>query len=244
MINMSILLPIKGTKEAVTLNPSKIIALGLNYRDHVKESDFLNPAALPEIPTEPILFAKTPNTLVGDGEAIVIPDFIRRDYDFEDIRIDYEAELAVIIGKRCRNVPREKALSHVLGYTCMNDVSMRNFQTTDKSGWFRGKSLDTFGPIGPVLVPAADIPDPQSLHITCRLNGKTVQDSNTSYMIFSVEETIEFISKQITLEEGDIIMTGTPSGVGRLKGGDTVEVEIEGIGILRNKVLDTSEVRS
>lgn len=244
MTNMSILLPIKGAKEVVPLNPSKIIALGLNYRDHVKESNFLNLDNLPETPPEPILFAKTPNTLIGNDEAIVIPAFIRKDYDFEDIRIDYEAELAVVIGKRCRNVPREKALSHVLGYTCMNDVSMRNFQTTDKSGWFRGKSLDTFGPIGPVLVPADNIPDPQALNITCRLNGKTVQDSNTSNMIFSVEETIEFISKQITLEEGDIIMTGTPSGVGRLKGGDIVEVEIEGIGTLRNRVLDTSEVRA
>ena len=124
----------------------------------------------------------------------------------------------------------------------MNDVSMRNFQTTDKSGWFRGKSLDTFGPIGPVLVPAEDIRNPQALNISCRLNGRTVQNSNTSFMIFSVEETIEFISKQITLEEGDIIMTGTPSGVGRLRGGDIVEVEIEGIGILKNRVLDNFEV--
>ena len=239
---MSILLPIKGDREVLTLNPSKIIALGLNYRDHLKESSFLNLNDLPETPPEPILFSKTPNTLIGSGEDIIIPAFIRRDYDFEDIRIDYEAELAVVIGKRCRNVPRGKALSHVLGYTCMNDVSMRNFQTTDKSGWFRGKSLDTFGPIGPVLVPAEDIRNPQALNISCRLNGRTVQNSNTSFMIFSVEETIEFISKQITLEEGDIIMTGTPSGVGRLRGGDIVEVEIEGIGILKNRVLDNFEV--
>ncbi len=239
---MSILLPIKGNREVLTLNPSKIIALGLNYRDHLKESGFLNLDNLPETPAEPILFSKTPNTLIGNGEDIIIPAFIRRDYDFEDIRIDYEAELAVVIGKRCRNVPRGKALSHVLGYTCMNDVSMRNFQTTDKSGWFRGKSLDTFGPIGPVLVPAEDIRNPQALNISCRLNGRTVQNSNTSFMIFSVEETIEFISKQITLEEGDIIMTGTPSGVGRLRGGDIVEVEIEGIGILKNRVLDNFEV--
>ncbi len=239
---MSILLPIKGDREVLTLNPSKIIALGLNYRDHLKESSFLNLNDLPETPPEPILFSKTPNTLIGSGEDIIIPAFIRRDYDFEDIRIDYEAELAVVIGKRCRNVPRGKALSHVLGYTCMNDVSMRNFQTTDKSGWFRGKSLDTFGPIGPVLVPAEDIRNPQVLNISCRLNGRTVQNSNTSFMIFSVEETIEFISKQITLEEGDIIMTGTPSGVGRLRGGDIVEVEIEGIGILKNRVLDNFEV--
>ncbi len=241
MNNMSVLLPIKGKEEPVALNPSKIIALGLNYSDHVKESVFLNSKGLPlDIPPEPILFAKTPNVLIGNGETIVIPGFIRSDYSFEDLRIDYEAELAVVIGRQCRRVSKEDALSFVLGYTCMNDVSMRNFQTTDKSGWFRGKSLDTFGPIGPVIVPAEEIPDPQNLKITCRLNGETVQDSNTSNMIFSVAETIEFISKQITLEPGDIVMTGTPSGVGRLKDGDTVEVEIERIGILKNRVAEES----
>ncbi len=236
---MKVLLPIKGKEESFILNPSKIIALGLNYRNHVNESGFLNSKNLPEaIPSEPILFAKTPNVLISSNETIIIPKFIRKDYNFEEVRIDYEAELAVIIGKHCHNIPEEAALSCVLGYTCMNDVSMRNFQTTDKSGWFRGKSLDTFGPAGPVIVPAEDIPDPQNLKITCRLNGKTVQDSNTSHMIFSIKETIAFISKQITLERGDIIMSGTPSGVGPLKDGDTVEVEIEGIGILKNRVVE------
>jgi len=236
---MSVLLPIKGEKEPFTLNPSKIIALGLNYRDHVKESVFLNSRNLPpDPPSEPILFAKTPNVLIGNGKTIVIPGFIRRDYNFTDIRIDYEAELAVVIGKHCSRVKRDEALTYVLGYTCMNDVSMRNFQTTDKSGWFRGKSLDTFGPVGPVIIPSNVIPDPQNLQIKCRLNGETVQDSHTSNMIFSVEETIEFISRQISLERGDIIMTGTPSGVGRLKHGDIVEVEIEKIGTLTNNVIE------
>ncbi len=236
---MKVLLPIKGKEESFILNPSKIIALGLNYRDHVNESGFLNSKNLPEAaPSEPILFAKTPNVLIGSNDTIIIPKFIRKDYNFEEVRIDYEAELAVIIGKHCHNVSEEEALSCVLGYTCMNDVSMRNFQTTDKSGWFRGKSLDTFGPAGPVIVPSEDIPDPQNLRITCRLNGVTVQDSNTSHMIFSIKETIAFISKQITLERGDIIMSGTPSGVGPLKDGDVVEVEVEGIGILKNKVAE------
>ncbi len=239
MNNMGVLLPITGQKDHFDLNPSKIIALGLNYRDHVKESVFLNSRNLPpDLPSEPILFAKTPNVLIGDGENIVIPGFIRREYSFEDVRIDYEAELAVVIGKYCRRVDKDDALSYVLGYTCMNDVSMRNFQTTDKSGWFRGKSLDTFGPVGPVIVSAENITDPQNLNIKCRLNGEIVQDSNTANMIFSIKETISYISKQISLERGDIIMTGTPSGVGRLKHGDVVEVEIENIGILKNRVVE------
>ncbi len=234
---MSVILPVKGGSGTFMLNPSKIIALGLNYSDHVKESGFLhadNPP--PDIPEEPILFSKTPNVLIGNGDDIVIPSFIRKDYDFEDLRIDYEAELAVILGKRCRNVKADEALQYIMGYTCMNDVSMRNFQINDKSGWFRGKSLDTFGPVGPVLVPAEAVKDPQNLSIVCRLNGKVVQNSNTSNMIFPITGIIEYISKQITLEKGDIVMTGTPSGVGKLKHGDVVEVEIEGIGILRNKV--------
>ncbi len=239
MKDMSIKLPLAGQNLTYTLNPSKIIALGLNYREHVRESVFLNSNNLPqELPSEPILFAKTPNVLIQDGEDIVIPAFINTDYDFDDIRIDYEAELAVVIKDRCKDVSVADALSHVLGYTCMNDVSMRNFQVSDKSGWFRGKSLDTFGPVGPCLVPAENILDPQNLNIRCRLNGKVVQDSNTSYMIFSIADTIVYISKQITLEAGDIIMTGTPSGVGKIRHGDIVEVEIEGVGILRNRVIE------
>jgi len=230
-------LPVLHKNERFLINPSKIIALGLNYQEHVSESGFLSSNNLsPDIPSEPILFAKTPNVLIPDGADIIIPAFIKKDYAFEHIRIDYEAELAVILKNTCKNVSEEDALSHVLGYSCMNDVSMRNFQTTDKSGWFRGKSLDTFGPIGPCIVPAKYITDPQNLSITCRLNGKTVQNSNTSHMIFSVSETIAFISKHITLKKGDIIMTGTPMGVGEIHHGDTVEIEIENIGILRNCV--------
>ena len=234
-------LPVKGKEDFYRVNPEKIIALGLNYSEHVKESVFLNANNLDkDIPEEPILFPKTPNVLIENGDTIVIPAFLRTDYDFEELRVDYEAELALIIKDRCKNIPVSEALDHVFGYTCMNDVSMRNMQVNDKSGWFRGKSLDTFGPVGPVIVLSEDIPDPQVLRIRCRLNGKLVQDSNTKNMIFSVAEMISFISKHFTLESGDIILTGTPQGVGPLRHGDVVEVEIDGIGILKNRVIDES----
>lgn len=234
-------LQIKGKKGKYRINPEKIIALGLNYSEHIKESVFLNANDLKkDIPEEPVLFAKTPNILIESGDNIVIPAFLTTDYNFKDLRVDYEAELALIIKDRCKNIPVSEALDHVLGYTCMNDISMRNMQVNDKSGWFRGKSLDTFGPIGPVLVLSEDIQDPQSLGVRCRLNGKLVQDSNTKHMIFTVAEMISFISKHFTLESGDIIMTGTPQGVGPLKHGDIVEVEIDGVGILKNQVLDES----
>jgi len=231
-------LPIAGAEERYSVQPSKIIALGLNYDDHVKESVFLKAKNFtPERPTEPVLFPKTPNVLIGPGQAIIIPAFLK-EYNFDDLRIDYEAELAVIIKDRCKNVSVEEAYSHVYGYTCINDVSQRNFQTSDKSGWFRGKSLDTFGPVGPVVLRHEDAGDPQNLRITCRLNGETVQDSNTSMMIFGIPETISFISRHFTLEAGDIIATGTPKGVGRLHHGDVVEIEIEKIGVLRNTVVE------
>lgn len=231
-------LPIAGTNERYTINPSKIIALGLNYDEHVRESHFLKTKHYnPERPVEPILFAKTPNVLIGPDETIVIPGILK-EYQFEDLRVDYEPELAVIIKDRCKHVPAEEAYSHIYGYTCMNDVSQRNFQTTDKSGWFRGKSLDTFGPVGPVVVRHEEIGDPQNLQIICRLNGEKVQEGNTGMMIFRIPEIIAFISRQFTLEAGDIIATGTPNGVGRLHDGDVVEVEIEKIGVLRNPVVE------
>jgi len=231
-------LPIAGTNERYTINPSKIIALGLNYDEHVRESHFLKTKHYnPERPAEPILFAKTPNVLIGPDEAIVLPAILK-EYQFEDPRVDYEPELAVIIKDRCKNVPAEEAYSHIYGYTCMNDVSQRNFQTTDKSGWFRGKSLDTFGPVGPVVVRHEEIGDPQNLQIICRLNGEKVQEGNTGMMIFRIPEIIAFITRQFTLEAGDIIATGTPNGVGRLHDGDIVEVEIEKIGVLRNPVVE------
>ncbi len=231
-------LPIHGSREHYPVNPTKIIALGLNYRDHIAESHSVKVQGFTdEIPAEPILFPKTPNVLVGPGEPIVIPRFLK-DYGFEEPRVDHEAELALIIADRCKDVPVEDALAHVFGYTCMNDVSQRNLQTGDKSGWFRGKSLDTFGPIGPQVVLPADIGDPQALDIRCRLNGKVTQQSNTRHMIFTLPEIIAFVSRNFTLMPGDIILTGTPSGVGPLHRGDVVQVEIENIGVLENPVVE------
>ena len=230
-------LPIFNHSESYTVNPSKIIALGLNYRDHIAESHSVKVKGFTqEVPEEPILFPKTPNVLIGPEEPIVIPAFLK-DYRFDELRTDYEAELAVIIKDKCRSVSPENSLSHVFGYTCMNDVSQRNLQTGDRSGWFRGKSLDTFGPVGPRIVLQEDVGDAQNLRIQCRLNGKTVQDSNTRHMIFSIPEIIAFVSKNFTLMPGDIISTGTPSGVGSIKHGDVVEIEIDKIGILRNPVI-------
>jgi 2-keto-4-pentenoate hydratase/2-oxohepta-3-ene-1,7-dioic acid hydratase in catechol pathway len=231
-------LPVLGKSTPYHVSPSKIIALGLNYRSHIAESHSVKVRGFTdEIPEEPILFPKTPNVLIGPGEPIVIPRFLL-EYGFGDLRTDYEAELAVIIGKKCRNIAPEEALDHVLGYTCMNDVSQRNIQTGDRSGWFRGKSLDTFGPIGPQIVLHADIGDPQNLRIQCRLNGRTTQDASTAQMIFPVDRVIAFISKNFTLLPGDIIATGTPSGVGRIRHGDVVEIEIEKIGTLSNPVVE------
>jgi len=233
---MPVTLPIKNSKEFYEVNPSKIIALGLNYHAHIQESLSIKVKGLnPEVPKEPILFSKTPNVLIGPGEPIVLPAFIK-EYAFEGLRTDYEAELALIINQRCKNVPADQAYDYIYGFTCLNDVSQRNLQNSEKAGWFRGKSLDTFGPVGPCVVLTQDIGDAQQLDIKCRLNGKVVQESNTSQMIFKLPEIIAFVSKNFTLQKGDIITTGTPAGVGAIKEGDMVEIEIENIGILKNPV--------
>ncbi len=233
-----VVLPVSGKSQPYRVEPSKIIALGLNYHSHIAESHSVKVSGFTEeVPLEPILFSKTPNVLIGPGEPVVIPAFLL-EYGFEDLRTDYEAELAVIIGKKCRNIKAGQALDHVFGYTCINDISQRNIQSGDRSGWFRGKSLDTFGPIGPRIVLQEDIDDPQSLRIQCRLNGKTVQDATTAQMIFPIARQIEFISRNFTLMPGDIIATGAPGGVGRIRHGDVVEVEIEKIGVLSNPVVE------
>jgi 2-keto-4-pentenoate hydratase/2-oxohepta-3-ene-1,7-dioic acid hydratase in catechol pathway len=231
-------LPIHGSEENYLVNPSKIIALGLNYREHIAESRSVDVKGFDEfIPAEPILFPKTPNVLIGPGDPIVIPAFLK-DYEFDEPRVDHEAELAFVIADKCKNVPAAQAMSHILGFLCMNDVSQRNIQNGDKSGWFRGKSLDTFGPVGPRVVPAGAVGDAQNLDIRCRLNGKVVQESNTKQMIFPIPEILAFVSKNFTLLPGDIIATGTPAGVSPIKHGDVVEVEIENIGVLRNPVVE------
>ena len=231
-----ITLPVLNRSEPYSLNPSKIIAVGLNYRDHLAEHARLHGEdSIPEPPSEPVLFAKTPNVLIGSGDAILIPRHLK-DYGFADTRTDYEAELALVIKKRARHIGPGEALDYVLGFTAMNDVSQRNIQKSDVSGWFRGKSFDTFGPVGPQLVLTGDIGDPQNLRILARRNGQIVQEGNTADMIFPIAELIAYLSRQFTLEPGDLIATGTPSGVGPLQPGDEVEIEIEKIGVLRNRV--------
>lgn len=231
-------LPIFNKAEKYPVQPGKIIALGKNYLDHIAEQREIDVTGFTDdIPSEPILFAMTPNVLIGPEETIVIPRFIY-EYGFDEVRTHYEAELAFFIKEKCKNIPQEKAYDHILGFTCMNDVSQRNIQSGDESGWFRGKSLDTFGPVGPQIVLTEDIGDPQNLKIQCRLNGQVVQDSNTRHMIFSIAETLAFVSKNFTLWPGDLITTGTPGGVGQIEHGDVVEIEIEKIGVLRNPVVD------
>lgn len=207
--------------------PQKIVCVGLNYRDHAEEQGI-------ELPQAPLLFAKWPNTLIGPGEPIVIPPVTKQ--------VDYEAELGVVIGERVRGVSEENALEAVRGYLCLNDVSARDIQFPDRQ-WVRGKSLDTFCPVGPELVPVRDVPDPQALAIRAIVNGEVLQDSSTAQMIFGVAQIIAYVSRAITLEPGDLIATGTPAGVGAfrdppiwLQPGDEVTIEVEGLGALTNPV--------
>ncbi|MEM5948877.1 fumarylacetoacetate hydrolase family protein [Spirochaetia bacterium 38H-sp] len=231
-------LPVIPDGGFIDINPSKIIALGLNYVEHARESISQKVSLRNDLPDEPVLFVKTPNVLVGPGEAIVLP-VVDKKYvrDAGGPRTDYEAELALIIGRRAKNVPVSEAMDYVMGFTCFNDVSQRDIQTYDRSGWWRGKSLDTFGPIGPCVVPANKIGDVHNLRIRSILNGKVVQDASTSELIFKIPEIISFVSRFVTLEEGDIISTGTPAGVGPLSPGDVIEVDIENIGVLKNPVV-------
>ena len=206
----------------------KVVCVGLNYVDHAREVEL----ALPE---RPLLFAKWQSAVIPSGEPVVIPAGVEQ--------VDYEAELAAVIGTRVKGVSAENALEAVAGYTCLNDVSARVLQFADGQ-WTRAKSLDTFCPIGPHVVPREEVGDPQALRIQCRVNGETVQDGSTADMIFGVAELVAYVSATITLEPGDVIATGTPPGVafgrpdGRyLQDGDTVEVEIERIGVLVNPVV-------
>jgi len=199
------------------VKPSKIVCIGLNYIDHAKELNM-------PLPEEPIIFLKPPSAIIGHEDFIELPK--------QSKRVDYEGELAVIIGKKCKNVSREEALEYVLGYTCFNDVTARDLQRKDGQ-WTRAKSFDTFAPIGPYV---ACFKDASNLKIETILNGTVVQSSSTSNLIFDIPTLIEFISSIMTLNRGDVIATGTPAGVGELKSGDVVEVRIENIGVLRNYV--------
>jgi 2-keto-4-pentenoate hydratase/2-oxohepta-3-ene-1,7-dioic acid hydratase in catechol pathway len=217
-----------GAPMLAPLRPSAIVCIGLNYADHVRESGM-------ETPKRPLVFAKLPQSVIGPDEAIVLDATVTE-------QVDWEVELAVVIGETARNVPVERALEHVFGYTVANDVSARDLQFADGQ-WVRAKSLDTFCPLGPVVVSADEIPDPQALALRTRVNGDVVQDSNTSEMIFGVAELIAFCSRGFTLRPGDVLLTGTPWGCGAfmdpprfLVPGDTVETEVEGVGTLVNPV--------
>ena len=196
----------------------KIILVGLNYRDHARELKM-------PIPKNPIIFLKPPTTLIGNLDKIIYPK--------QSKRIDYEAELALVIKKTCRNIKPQEAKKYILGYTCLNDVTARDLQKIDGQ-WTRAKSFDSFCPIGPWI--ETDL-DPSKLQIRCWLNNKLKQDSSTAQLIFPVEKLVSFISSIMTLYSGDVISTGTPPGVGPMQPGDRVEVEIEGIGKLTNQVV-------
>ena len=199
--------------------PSKIIAVGLNYRDHAKEFNF-------EIPKEPLLFSKPPSAIIAHNDTIQLPKASER--------VDYEAELAIIIKERAKNIEEKEAKNYILGYTCANDVTARDLQQKDNQ-WTRSKAFDTFAPLGPWIIPAKDL-NPNNINIIAKKNGKIVQSSNTDQMIFSPYKLVSYISEIMTLLPGDVIITGTPSGVGPLQSGDCIEVEIENIGTLKNYV--------
>jgi 2-keto-4-pentenoate hydratase/2-oxohepta-3-ene-1,7-dioic acid hydratase in catechol pathway len=207
--------------------PGKIVCVGLNYKDHAEEQGV-------ELPASPLLFAKFTTSLIGPGDPIVIPPVVTK--------CDYEAELGVVIGRTVKGVSKENALEAVAGYVVANDVSARDLQFSDGQ-WTRGKSPDTFCPVGP-LVPASEVADPHALRIRAILNGETMQDSTTANLIFSIDEVISYVSQTSTLEAGDLILTGTPAGVGvfrdpqrLLAPGDEITIEIDGVGSLTNPVV-------
>jgi 5-carboxymethyl-2-hydroxymuconate isomerase len=214
--------------------PSKILCVGLNYRDHATEADL-------ELPAAPLIFAKLRSTLIGHGKAIVHPGA-------ESEKVDWEAELALVVGRRMRNVDAATALAGVFGYTAANDVSARDVQFADGQ-WMRGKSFDTFCPLGPWIVTADEYGDPGDRRLSATVNGQVMQDSSTSQMVFGVGEILSYISRFATLEPGDLVLTGTPAGVGGFRNpprflwpGDRVDVFVEGVGVLSNPVVGRSEL--
>lgn len=222
-------LPLSDVKVLAPIDdPQKVVAIGHNYMDHIREQNA-------SVPTHPMVFAKFPSSIIGPGETITWDPEITQ-------QVDIEVELGIVIGKRARKVKRTEALDYVFGYTVLNDVSARDVQYGDKQ-WVRGKSLDTFCPLGPVIVTADEIPNPHELGICSKINEFVMQDSSTSEMIFDISFLVSFLSHSFTLEPGDIIASGTPNGVGVfrnpqvfLKDGDVVTVEVEKIGRLQNPV--------
>lgn len=211
-------LPLSTLRLGPPCRPSKIVAVGVNYRSHAREMGH-------PLPADPKLFLKPPSSVTGPGGLIRYPAMAGR--------VDYEAELGVVIGRKTRNVPRDEALEHVLGYTCFNDVTARDLQKKDGQ-WTRAKSFDTFAPMGPAIVTGLD---PSGLTIRSLLNGKLRQSATTADLIFGVPELVHFISRVMTLLPGDVIATGTPAGIGPMSPGDVIEVRIDGVGTLRNEVV-------
>jgi 2-keto-4-pentenoate hydratase/2-oxohepta-3-ene-1,7-dioic acid hydratase in catechol pathway len=221
--------PVGSATQLAPVTPGKVVAIGLNYLDHIRESGL-------ERPQQPLVFAKFPSSVVGPGDEIRLPLGVTQ-------RVDWEVELAVVMGRRATRVAPDDALSYVFGYTVANDVSARDLQLADGQ-WVRAKSIDTFCPLGPVVVTADEIPDPQALHLVCRVNGELMQDATTDLMVFGVAELISHCSHSFTLDPGDVLLTGTPWGCGEFRDpkrslapGDVVECEIDGIGTLRNPVV-------
>jgi len=211
--------------------PSKIICVGTNYMDHIEETKL-------EIPKEPVLFPKTLNCLITENQPIIYPKMLYENPKMN--RVDYEVELAFIISKTCKNVKVQNAYENILGYTVFNDITARKMQIKDivsKLPWFRSKSFDTFGPIGPQIVGIDEIKDPHDLNLELRVKGEVKQKSNTKYLLFKIPELMEYITRFFTLVPGDIIATGTPGGIGPIKPGDLIDATIEQIGTLSNKVI-------
>ena len=227
---------ISGARLLAPLDPPVVYAIGLNYHDHAMETGA-------PIPGYPVVFLKNIRAVTGPGQPIRVPAKLRSD------EVDSEAELAIVLSRECRNATRENAMHHVAGFTCANDVSARDWQKKRSGGqWSRAKSFDTFCPLGPWVVTPDELPDPLHLSIKGRLNSRLMQDSNTSQMIFDIRALLEFLSADTTLPAGSVILTGTPHGVGMarkppvwLQPGDTVSVEIEGIGTLENPVVEGTE---
>ena len=214
-----------------TINPTKIICIGTNYMDHIEETGM-------NVPREPVLFPKTLNCLISNNDPILYPKFLYNQRKYN--RVDYEVELAFIIKDKCKYVPKSEVYSHILGYAVFNDVTARKMQARDivsKLPWFRSKSFDTFGPIGPKIVNTGEIKNPHNLKIDLKLNGEIKQSSNTKHLLFKIPKLVEYISTFFTLEAGDIVATGTPSGIGPVQPGDIIEATIEKIGTLTNRVV-------
>lgn len=213
------------------LKPSKIVCIGRNYLKHAKELDS-------PVPTEPVFFVKTINSLITDGKPIIYPRILYENEEFN--RVDHEVELAFILSKRCKKISAENAFDYIQGYSIFLDITARKMQIYDRNKnlpWYRSKNFDTFSVIGPQVVPLKEIEDPHNLNIELQINGNVKQSSNTRYMIFKIPRILEYISSFLTLEKDDIIATGTPSGVGPIQPGDIVEASLEKIGRIRHEVI-------